>query len=268
MVIPLSALLMRGPIEADAQETAPAKAGAAARDSGSESVADTLRQLKETLPHAKLDGKTYYFVEGDRRLDEAQLSSYARDLVNQFLRFQETKVSGLPTSGPAPGPLMLHVVNGQIMSWNPGSTLTYCVLKETFGGDAEYREVVANVDRATKEWAATCNIKFKHDAGKDNSTPGNEPPAGVTFTVRKVDESGGPIASAFFPGDPRSDRHLLLFPDYFGPGLSFDKVGVIRHEMGHVLGFRHEHIRSEAPAVCRGEPVFEAIPATKYDRGR
>ena len=180
MVIPFSAVLIRGSIEAHAQETAPAKASAKARaaqpDAGGGSAADTLQQLKETLPHAKLDGKTYYFVEGDLRLDEERLSSYARELANQIRRFQEADVSGQPSSGPTPGQLMLHVVNGRVMCWTPGSTVTYCVLKGTFGGDGEYQDVVANMDRATKEWAATCNIKFKHDSSKDTSAPKNVPP--------------------------------------------------------------------------------------------
>src|SRR5262245_29569705 len=140
---------------------------------------------------------------------------------------------------------MLHRVNGQVMRWEPGSTLTYCVLRKTFADDQEHQKVVANVKAATAEWAATCNINFRHESGKDDDEPGGVPPAGVTFTVRKVNEAGGPIASSFFPGDPASDRHLLLFPDYFAADLSFDKVGVVRHELGHVLGFRHEHIRSE-----------------------
>src|SRR4051812_30057234 len=92
MVIPFSAMLMRGSIETHAQETAPTKAHAAHLDSGGGSDADTLRQLKETLPHATIDGKTYYFVEGDRRIDEAQLSSFARELADQFRRYQEVKV--------------------------------------------------------------------------------------------------------------------------------------------------------------------------------
>jgi hypothetical protein len=40
---------------------------------------------------------------------------------------------------------------------------------------------------------------------------------------------------------------------------------VLRHELGHVLGFRHELIRSGAPAVCPKEPLWDARPLTDYD---
>jgi hypothetical protein len=35
-------------------------------------------------------------------------------------------------------------------------------------------------------------------------------------------------------------------PTTFVEPNAFDPVGVVRHELGHVLGFRHEHIRPEA----------------------
>ena len=42
-------------------------------------------------------------------------------------------------------------------------------------------------------------------------------------------------------------------------------LGVLRHELGHVLGFRHEHIRSGAPPGCPDEDVFGAIDLNDYD---
>jgi hypothetical protein len=35
--------------------------------------------------------------------------------------------------------------------------------------------------------------------------------------------------------------------------------------LGHVLGFRHEHIRSGAPADCPQEGTSDAINLTEYD---
>lgn len=223
---------------------------------------DTFKKLKEKSKKAQINGKTYYFVEGDRRLDEDQLLGYAQELEAQFQRYRLVKLGVIPATAPAGAPLMLHVVNGKKMRQEPGSTLTYCVQKQSFT-PAEYTQVVGEMDKATKDWSRTCNIKFKHAADKDDTAPGATPPDGTSFTVRKVNDPNGPIASAFFPGDPAEDRHVLLFPDYFTTG--FDKVGVLRHELGHMLGWRHEMIRSEAPMVCQGEPILEAIPVTAYD---
>ena len=56
---------------------------------------------------------------------------------------------------------------------------------------------------------------------------------------------------------------MLIDASYFT--TSFNTVGVLRHELGHVLGFRHEHIRSGAPAVCPGESVAATVNLTDYD---
>jgi len=77
------------------------------------------------------------------------------------------------------------------------------------------------------------------------------------------DAGGSVIASSFFPSDPPDRRHLLIDPTYFT--TSFDKVGVFRHELGHVLGFRHEHIRNEAPPVCPNEPLWDTQVLSAYD---
>ena len=78
------------------------------------------------------------------------------------------------------------------------------------------------------------------------STPPNIMPSDIdpelVFTVRHVDAGGQFIAAAFFPTYPPLRRRVLIDPSYFADDLSFDRVGVLRHELGHVLGFRHEHI--------------------------
>jgi len=40
---------------------------------------------------------------------------------------------------------------------------------------------------------------------------------------------------------------------------------VLRHELGHVLGWRHEQIRSEAPAICPDEDTANTVDLTQYD---
>ena len=54
----------------------------------------------------------------------------------------------------------------------------------------------------------------------------------------------------------------------FDPNSTFDPIGVMRHELGHVLGLRHEHISPESPdqieAWIVGRVGAEAL--TPYDR--
>ena len=249
------------------EKSAAAKALEANPDLKSTLDTPTFRELKEKLPKLKIGETLYYFVEGDLRLDEPGLMFYANDRVDQVEAFRTAKLGGVPHTGPLPGQLLSHTVNGRVARFTPGSTLSYCVLKSTFGSDANYQAAVDNMKAATLEWSQAINLKFQHEQSQDDTAPAAVPPSGITFTVRFVPpgDPDAPIASSFFPGDAATERHLLIFADYFSPGLLFDKVGVIRHELGHVVGFRHEHIRSEAPPVCQGEPLFGAIAQTEYD---
>jgi hypothetical protein len=226
---------------------------------------EVFQKLKAAVPQGSIGGKTYYYVEGDLRLDEDQLLLYSRERAAQNERYKIAQLGG-PSSGPLPGQLLADTLNGQILRWPLGSTLTYCVIKESFS-DEEYNAVVANMKAAGDAWADACNIKFAHKAELDGiPNTDRSPPNGVLFYVKKTNPAGNVIAASFFPRSPRSQRKLVIMPFYFEPRMPMDRVGTLRHELGHILGFRHEHIRSEAPPVCStGEPLADAIPLTAYD---
>jgi hypothetical protein len=141
--------------------------------------------------------------------------------------------------------------------------LAFYIKKETFPSDAEYTTVRENIRTATEDWMKVCGIQFEYLPALDTDPAAR--PGSALFPVIYQDVGGQFIAAAFFPDDPASRRFVVVDPSYFDPNLRFDRVGVFRHELGHVLGFRHEHIRSEAPAACPGEPLFGTTPLTDYD---
>ena len=82
---------------------------------------------------------------------------------------------------------------------------------------------------------------------------------GITFPVRRV-TSGSFLAAAFFPDDPPHKQVLLIDDSFFS--TSFSKQGIIRHELGHILGYRHEHIQG-IPGCSKEGGQWE--PLTPYD---
>lgn len=215
-----------------------------------------------------IDDVKYYIVEGDLLLDEDQLLIYAN---NQAALSQEQKIArtmqsaGMGVLGVTDLRGLVGVTSGtgKIVRWAEGVTLSYCVLKPTFLNDERYTIARNGMEQATKDWETSCGVKFEHVESLDTST--SLQPSGVLFTVREIDAGGSFIAAAFFPNDPPSRRRILIDPSFYNSGTRFDKVGVLRHELGHVLGFRHEHIRSRAPAVCPDEPLGSTIELTDYD---
>ena len=117
------------------------------------------------------------------------------------------------------------------------------------------------MQQATADWEAVCGVQFRYVPELD--TNASLRPQGVLFPARYISAGGAFIAASFFPNDLTSRRRMLIDPSYFT--TSFDHVGVLRHELGHVIGFRHEHIRSGAPPVCPHEDTTGTINLTDYD---
>jgi hypothetical protein len=226
--------------------------------------------LYERSKRVDVDGTVYWLVEGDTLLDEDQLRSYAqqREALQQARAAAQTaQQAGLALVGiTEPSAELVGISqNNRTVRWAPEVELSYCVLRQTFvvGGSAGYELVVENMRKATEEWAATCGVRFAYKQELDRSD--SLRPVGVLFTVREIDAGGQFIAAAFFPNDPQSRRRVLIDLSYYSPSLRFNRVGVLRHELGHVLGFRHEHIRSGAPPGCPDEDTYGTIDLTQYD---
>ena len=228
-------------------------------------MGDLYSLLKQKLNTLKVEGKTYYIAEGDTLLDDEQLKIYAdvRQKENEAraaAKDADSKGFGSSRLEVSHG-LIAMTRDGKVVRWAPGTILTYRVVQASFPSAQHYQMVVDNLKLATQAWENTCGINFQHAAQLDG-TPGTDR-AGCIFVAYYFDAGGSVIASSFFPSDPPDRRHLLIDPTYFT--TSFDKVGVFRHELGHILGFRHEHIRNEAPPVCPNEPLWDTQVLSAYD---
>lgn len=230
-------------------------------------MASLLDTLREKAKQVNIDGTDYWIVEGDVLLDKDQLELYAQQQEAVQQAAAAYKEAGLPLTGMlAPKDELVGITqNDRIVRWAPGVELSYCVLRQTFtiGGEAGYQLAVESMKQATGQWEEVCGVRFGHKQELDDST--SVKPEGVIFTVREINAGGRFIAAAFFPTDPAHRRRVLIDPSYYSATLRFDRVGVLRHELGHVLGFRHEHIRPDAPPGCPDEDTFGTIDLTKYD---
>jgi hypothetical protein len=117
--------------------------------------------------------------------------------------------------------------------------------------------------QATADWEKTCGVRFVYASELDDSNLLR--PERALFVVREFNATGQFIAAAFFPNDPVNRRRVLIDPSFYDPDLGFDRVGVLRHELGHVLGFRHEQIRPEAPPTCPDEDIYDTFNLGDYD---
>lgn len=156
------------------------------------------------------------------------------------------------------GSLAIYTSGGADVKWSDAQklNLTYCV-STTFG--TNYNAVVSAMNSATAAWEAVANVNFIHSSNQDsNCTASNN---NVVFDVRPV-SGGGYLARAFFPNTARSGRNVLIDSTSFGSISPWTLAGILRHELGHTLGFRHEHTRPEA-GTCFEDNNWRGV--TTYD---
>ena len=70
------------------------------------------------------------------------------------------------------------------------------------------------------------------------------------------------FASAFFPSYQRRNREVKIDCTSFGTIDPWTLQGVLRHELGHTIGLRHEHTRPES-GTCFEDNNWAAL--TAYD---
>ena len=158
--------------------------------------------------------------------------------------------------------LVVNQVNGRDDVWTSARRrqLAYCV---DTGFGARHAAVLADMTAATVAWEEAADVDFVHVAAEDASCDASN--QDVVFDVRPVDVDGQYLARAFFPNDQRPARNVLIDESSFqlNPAGKLQLVGILRHELGHALGWRHEHTRPES-GQCFEDAGWR--PLTGYDR--
>jgi hypothetical protein len=115
---------------------------------------------------------------------------------------------------------------------------------------------------AGRAWGEFADLAFVHVPAEDASCDASN--LDVVFDVRPVDVGGEYLARAFFPNEPRRDRNVLIDGSSFtlDPAGTLKLVGILRHELGHSIGLRHEHTRPES-GTCFEDADWK--PLTEYD---
>ena len=183
-----------------------------------------------------------YIVNGDTPIDD----------IRELREFYQTHVQTTA--------LIVHKkAGGADAKWTDAQkvNLTYCV-SNTFNGNKA--AAVAAMTASAGAWEAVANVNFVHLTAQDaNCTASN---ANVVFDVRPVNSGGQYLARAFFPDSARASRNVLIDNTAFGSINPWTLAGIMRHELGHTLGFRHEHTRPES-GTCFEDNNWRAL--TAYD---
>jgi len=169
-----------------------------------------------------------------------------------------TSMVGKKSAKTVDNGLVVNTVNGADDKWSASTAanLTYCVSTK-FG--ARHADVVNAMAGGAGLWeAATTKVNFVYVPAQNGSC--NTRNNNVLFSVEPVNTTQY-IARAFFPSTSKRSRNVLIDDSIWTSG-SWEPIDILAHELGHTLGFRHEHTRPES-GTCFEDNNWR--PLTPYD---
>ncbi len=215
--------------------------GACATEPGLGSTAGpTFAEFEAHTFHETFAGGAY-IVDGDRPIENE------KQLYELWQSFQE-------------GALAVNTVGGNDDRWDEQAKLhiSYCVNND-FGSNKP--AVVAALAAATVGgWETMANVHFEYLTGEDGAgcTAATNT---VVFDVRQTSGQAY-LARSFLPSSPRAARELYVDTSSFDPAVPYPLAHIVGHELGHILGLRHENTRPEA-GTCFENNDWRAL--TPYD---
>jgi len=212
---------------------------------GPEAVEEKVPTFEEFAAQAIKSEGDVYVVNGDEAVEGLE----------GLREYYDLAISG---TGKTEGGLAVYYSGGDI-KWSTTTrmNLTYCVSSASFG--TRYSTVVNAMASAAAAWEATAGVNFIHSSSYDSNCSATQ--TGVLFDVRQTSDTSF-LARAFFPNSSRSGRNVLISTSAFGSVAPYTLTGILRHELGHVLGFRHEHTRLTSTG-CYEDSAWRAL--TSYD---
>ena len=148
-----------------------------------------------------------------------------------------------PAPGSEPDPLGLWVGwGGKIPRWKKGQTVNWAVLSQGFPSFNHAIFSAYKFNEAAIQWnGLNVGVQFKWVNKLEDAC----------FVLAYGGDLGSVLAKAFFP-NPADLSTVYVYQRAFDDNYAPYQTNIFVHELGHVLGLRHEFAESEGGAVQFG----------------
>ncbi|KAF2014385.1 zincin [Aaosphaeria arxii CBS 175.79] len=135
--------------------------------------------------------------------------------------------------------------------WSPGSVIRWSAWRQGFKTDEDAAFAADHLNMAAEKWnSLNIGVTFEWvPLAKD-----------ATFVLCHGGSHGGALAQAFFPNANDLNYLLVYNPAFSLKGWKENMWKVFTHELGHVLGLRHEFAMDINPQT---RAVFETEKAVQ-----
>jgi hypothetical protein len=138
--------------------------------------------------------------------------------------------------------------------WN----ITYCVSTNLGSNQAQ---MLTSAQKAMAAWEAAADVRFVHLTSEDSNCTTANP--NVKLPIVRGPDDMAFTADCGLPSYDKSIRQLRI---KWPAGTTFSDqllTAIAMHELGHGIGFRHEHIRDPNPGGCAEGGSWRGL--TPYD---
>ena len=153
--------------------------------------------------------------------------------------------------------LFVGIARGMLFLWENGSVINWIARSDGYPTFNHAMTAAVAVYRAAQRWNEVMDgrVTFRYVTKFDDAA----------FQVSYGGDLGGTLASAFFPNQyQRSLNDIRVYATQFADNQLPLIVNTMLHELGHVLGLRHEHSHSGIPGWLPPEDTANGAESIVY----
>ncbi|KAH8588336.1 hypothetical protein B0O99DRAFT_525216 [Bisporella sp. PMI_857] len=171
------------------------------------------------------------------------LSASRNDLSISAAKYICVTQESLPVSTTSADPLSIWVGwGGVIPRWKKGQVVQFAVLPGSFPTPYHAAFAAYKLNEAAIQWnSLNIGVTFKWVSKLEDAA----------FVLAYGGDGGTTLAKAFFPNSNDLNT-MFVYQRAFDAGISPYQTNIFLHELGHVLGLRHEFAALEGGAVQFG----------------